>query len=426
MKTRSIFFLVLTTLLAQVAWASGTNDAGWDTIQVDSEISIVDDEGKSRLLRPSCAFDDLVDPVTGEILDNAFRFYFKKGKTKKLVVYFNGGGACWDDATCVSSLALNQIPGARSTYNPSIHQDNSPVGAGGIFDDQNRRNPFKRWSKVYIPYCTGDIHIGSNNQGYVDTDGSVTGLPGAGVSVQHRGFDNFMAVREWLKSKYSTENWSLKKLLVAGSSAGGYGATFNFPFMAAAFPNARAALIADGSNAIVTQGFVDSIFVNGGNWKVENSLPQIFKGNLGNYYADSLNTEVYTLLASNYPHARIGKYTTAFDNVQVQFLKIMDQLDQGNTNPLTWGLTAEDGQYFFEWNARMEATEDLLADINENYQFYIGEGSIHTILTDAFATEETPHPFYQERSAENVRFTRWISKLKKNGRFRPKSVKYSK
>ena len=98
---------------------------------------------------------------------------------------------CWNDATCVASLALANVPDDRPTYNPSVLQENSPVDAGGVFDDDNRRNPFKDWSKVFIPYCTGDLHAGSSEVAYTDVDGSITGFPGAPVTVKHKGYDNF-------------------------------------------------------------------------------------------------------------------------------------------------------------------------------------------------------------------------------------------
>jgi hypothetical protein len=218
--------------------------------------------------------------------DNSFHFYFKPGKNDKLVVFFNGGGACWDDATCLTSLKK----GPRPIYNPSINQENSPIGAGGIFDDTNSENPFKEWSKVFIPYCTGDIHVGSKSVTYID-DGSLTGYPGAPVKVKHHGFDNFLAVREWIKGQFPTQGQiSLNKLLVTGSSAGGYGATLNFPYLQDAFPKTNAVLLSDAATAVVTQGFLNTVFYPNKNWNLENTLHKIFAGGFHDHYSvDSFN-----------------------------------------------------------------------------------------------------------------------------------------
>ncbi|MAD73201.1 MAG: hypothetical protein CML20_00070 [Rheinheimera sp.] len=400
--------------------------AEWQVIPVDAQMDIIDEQGISKTIRPSCAFDTVQNPINGEPLDNAFHFYFKQGKSKNLLVYFNGGGACWNDATCVGSLALAGVPGARPAYNPSILAENSPLNAGGVFDDSEKDNPFKDWSKVFIPYCTGDIHIGSSDIVYADVDGSITGYPGAPVTVKHRGFDNFMAVRAWLTQHFDDKKQKkVKKLLVTGSSAGGYGATLHFPYLQAAFPKADSALFADASSAVVTQGFIDSVFDFDQVWNVEASLPLLFSEGLTTYSALGFNAEIFTRLSEAYPTSRFAQYTTQLDWVQVQFLKIMDQNDLGNTNPFTWGINEYDYLYFAEWNARMEASLSFLSETTNNYQYYIGSGNIHTILTDDFATLEVPHPFYQEQSAANLKFTKWLERFTKKGKFKPHSVKYS-
>jgi hypothetical protein len=416
--------------MTKIYWLSGllllcsthlVAKTSWQEIPVNTEIKIVNDDGTPTTINPACAVDTVSNPTTGEPIDNSFRFYFKKGKSKNLLVFFNGGGACWNDATCITSLAL----GDRPTYNPSILNENSPIGAGGIFDDKNKKNPFRHWNKVFIPYCSGDIHIGSSDQLYTDKTGLITGQPNTPILIKHHGFDNFMAVREWLKTKFKTKKHKIKKLMVTGSSAGAYGASLNFPYLQSAFPKVDATLFSDAAEAVVTDGFLQSTFTNNSIWQVEKTLPQIFNNALGTFSADSFNIDIITKLSEAYPNSRFAQYTTKSDVVQVQFLKIMDQLDMGNDNPLTWGLTEEDFVYFYEWNLRMETSLTYLSEITDNYQYYIGKGDIHTILTDAFATPEIPHPFYNESSAQGVKFTKWLAKFgKSKKKFKEFSVKF--
>lgn len=398
----------------------------WEIIPVESELTIIDDKGESRTIEPACAFDT----IPGTDIDNAFHFYFKEGKSDKLIIYFNGGGACWDDSTCVTSLAM----GDRPTYNPTIHQANSPIGAGGIFDDENENNPFQDWSKVFIPYCSGDIHVGSSEVTYYDIDvdgdgeGELTGHENAPISVKHHGFDNFLAVREWVKTRFSTSENSktnkLEKLLVTGSSAGGYGATLNFPYIQDTFPKTDAVLLADASEAVVTQGWIDSVFSNGKNWNLENTLPSIFAEDLGSYTAGEFNNEIYSKLTAEYPNSRFAQYTTALDVVQVQFLKIMTQLDAKEYNPEDWAFEfPEDNILFGSWNFQMESSLQSIADMTDNYQFYIGEGTVHTILTDDFATDPDHHPFYDEHSAEGVFFTDWLDSFVNDKKFNEENLK---
>lgn len=423
------FFLLATLLVfgtQNVLAKKQKHQRDWEVIPVSSEMHIIDDDGNSRSINPACAFDQLTNPATGEMIDNSFRFYFKQGKSKNLLVFFNGGGACWDDATCVASLAPSEVPGARPSYNPSINVANSPEGAGGIFDDNNKKNPFKDWSKVFIPYCSGDIHVGTGENVYSDVDGALTDVPGAPVLVKHHGFDNFLAVREWLKTEFTEANKKVKKLLVTGSSAGGYGATLNFPYLQSAFPKSQAFMLADGSQAVVTDGFIQDAFSFGNTWNIEQALAPIFLDILGAYSSDEFNRQIYSLITTAYPDSRFAQYTTANDLVQVQFLKIMDQLDKGNYNPDTWMLgLPQDGPYFAEWNFRMESSVDSIVETTGNYQYYIGAGTVHTILTDFSATELIPHPFYDEKSAANLRFTKWIKKFVKSKHFPNQNVKYS-
>lgn len=423
MKISHLLLSLVIFLFSQYVLADPSLRPGWLTIPVKSKLAIQGNDGKVLKIAPACAFDVLKNPADGLTIDNSFHFYFKPGENDKLVVFFNGGGTCWDDATCLTSL----VKGLRPTYNPSINQDNSPVIAGGIFDDTNAENPFKEWSKVYIPYCTGDNHVGSKTVKYID-DGSLTGYPGTPVNVKHHGFDNFLAVREWIKGRFPTDHGHrLKKLLVTGSSAGGYGATLNFPYIQDAFPKTNAVLLSDAATAIVTQGFLDTVIYPGGNWNLENTLHKIFLGDFYHHYSvDSFNATLIEKLTATYPRGRFAQYTTEFDAVQTQFLKIMTMIDGGFIDPALWGLDITiDGPLFGLWNWRMENSLDDINLHTNNYQYYMGKGSIHTVLTDAFATASIPHPFYDEHSAEGVWFSDWINRLVNSEHFHKESLMYS-
>ena len=59
--------------------------------------------------------------------------------------------------------------------------------------------------------------------------------------IHHGGFDNFMVVLDWMRKRADKP----EQILVAGSSAGGYGASTNFPWVQRAFPKAKMAVLAD-------------------------------------------------------------------------------------------------------------------------------------------------------------------------------------
>jgi hypothetical protein len=64
--------------------------------------------------------------------------------SKKVMIDLEGGGGCYDAQTCAG--------------NPSAAVQ-SP-GVDGVFDRGNPQNPVADWSFVYVPYCSGDQHMG--------------------------------------------------------------------------------------------------------------------------------------------------------------------------------------------------------------------------------------------------------------------------
>ncbi|MBO7922702.1 hypothetical protein J5X92_10770 [Alteromonas sp. K632G] len=400
--------------------------SNWERIEPGETITITHSNGDEETISPSCAMPTLSSPV-GEIPNN-FAFYFEQGESDNLLIYFNGGGACWDDASCLASLALanDDSPTTQPTFNPSMYSENTPTIVGGILKD-NSENPFKSWSKVFIPYCTGDLHIGSNDFTYVDETGVVSGFPGTEIMLRHRGYDNTMAVREWLKSKFQSNSLKPDHVLLTGSSAGGYGATFNFPYFQE-ITTKKISLMADASMAVISGDFVDNLLGYNGNWAVENSLHKSYRSMIGKFNEYKLNKQLVSRLSYGYPRNRFAQYSTGTDTVQIQFLKISDQIAKGNSNPYSWELSESDLKYIFRWQVQMNASVHFLSAFTWNYQFYIGDGTCHTVLTDfcekfGFPTT-SPSPFYNEQSAEGIAFKDWLYDFATQRRFREKSVAY--
>lgn len=156
---------ICTVALAAVIWTAGlapVQAAPW--VEVDPAVAgMLDGDGRllgahgevltdnaGEPLVPSCALGAL--SPTGP-----FRFFTQAGDVAKLLIVHDGGGACWESNTCGTVLDPNPDP-ARSVFDPLITEraEDLPL-AGGVFDDANTANPFRGWTKVYVPYCTGDI-----------------------------------------------------------------------------------------------------------------------------------------------------------------------------------------------------------------------------------------------------------------------------
>ena len=138
-------------------------------------------------------FDGLVDgwnriaapEHTGCAHGTDFSFWFRPASTDKVAIYFQGGGACWMGEIC----ALDRSP----SYDPFVDESDTPP-ASGIFDFATDENPIRDWSVLFVPYCTGDVHVGTATRSYdVAANDS---LPAGTVEIQHAGDTNATAALE--------------------------------------------------------------------------------------------------------------------------------------------------------------------------------------------------------------------------------------
>jgi hypothetical protein len=147
------------------------------------------------------------------------------GGSRRLFVYLIGGGACWDAQSCYDD--------GRAAYidHGFGEADFAGLGLGGVwfFDRANPNNAFAGWNQVFVPYCTGDLHAGDRVAQY------------RGRPTHHVGADNFAALARRLAATFP----DAERVVIAGGSAGGYGALFNWARTRAAFPCARVDLVDD-------------------------------------------------------------------------------------------------------------------------------------------------------------------------------------
>jgi len=149
------------------------------------------------------------DPDGGDgpicIAGTAFSAFTRPGNPSKLLIFEQGGGACWQDFYFCNILAEAQEP---------------PAPPVGIWDFDSKDNPFADYSIVYMPYCDGSTFSGDND--VVDPN-----FPFGPVRF-HRGLRNQSAAMDLAKSMFPHAN----RITVAGSSAGGVGAAGFAPFLA--------------------------------------------------------------------------------------------------------------------------------------------------------------------------------------------------
>ncbi|MHA9737900.1 pectin acetylesterase-family hydrolase [Robinsoniella peoriensis] len=146
---------------------------------------------------------------------------------KKLIIYFNGGGISFNEYT--ASRPNNAFTGhIKDTY---YSNDGEWIGDYFLREGMNadrEDNPFLDWCLINILYCNGDFHCGGGEFRYTAQDGSKRVLP-------HHGYQNAMSVIEMAK-KWIPEP---EQILIAGSSAGGFGTALLSDDVIQAFPTCR-------------------------------------------------------------------------------------------------------------------------------------------------------------------------------------------
>ena len=142
----------------------------------------------------------------------------------KLYVYLEGGGACFNAATCAIALgSFGQVEFASWA---------GTVGLTGIFDATQVANPVQEWNAVYVPYCSGDVHAG---------DVSGAAVPGGPTGQDFLGYENIALYLQRIVATFPDAS----QVLLTGISAGGFGAAFNYDRVAAAFCPLPVALLDD-------------------------------------------------------------------------------------------------------------------------------------------------------------------------------------
>lgn len=269
-----------------------------------------------------------------------FHFWAKRGGNEKLLVYFLGGGACWDAKSCSEIFPY---------FEDKLEKP--PQFMNGIFDLHNPENPFLDWNIVFIPYCTGDTHWGNTVHTY----------PGSGfhgdVEVHHKGFVNSMAAVEWIFDKFQDPD----QIFLAGDSAGGYGSLLFAPYLMEHYQESSFVQFSDSAVGISTPEFTESMLDS---WNVTPNIHPSQQEVIDRANNDprSLTTGFcYESVAKRFPEHRFVQFNTVEDKTQKFFYKSI-------------------GGAPGEWNSRMEANISHLHNVLPNFISYTGWGDLHVAL----------------------------------------------
>jgi len=283
-------------------------------------------------------------------------YWVHPGTVNRLVVYFSGGGACWNDLTCSQPGTL-YFDTADDSGDPE--QDMQ-----GIFDFENPDNPFKEWFFVFIPYCTADGHWGDNTQTYT-----------VDVTIHHKGFVNVSAVLDWIEDNFEKP----EKIFVSGLSAGSTGSIMHAAHIHELYPDVPLYQLGDSLAGVSTEDVVQSQVSN---WNAAASVPDWIPA-LQIPYTELTMAKLYIALANYYPDDRWSQYNTAHDEMQDFSYAAM-------------------GGSMDDWSGLMMASMQEIQDNAPNFHSYIAPGKIHCI---------TQHDIFYTREVEGVKFRDWVEAM---------------
>jgi hypothetical protein len=170
--------------------------------------------------------------------------YVRYGTVSKLMIYLEGGGACMSPHFCDHNPPnMNQVfPGGSlngESFGGSLVTQSGLQApyADGIFDNTNAANPFQNWSEVYVPYCTGDAHFGTNANAQLPD-----GINPFQTNTWH--FVGYLNMQKFIGRLVPTFP-AVDQVVLTGSSAGGLGAGLNFGMVQDAFGKIPVTLVDD-------------------------------------------------------------------------------------------------------------------------------------------------------------------------------------
>lgn len=308
-----------------------------------------------------------------------FSIFTRKGTSDNLIIHFAGGGACWDSITCASPINLLSVfdgdsKQLKSYYIPQVFRA-IPKLITGLLNSEAESNPFKDWNVVYIPYCTGDLHIGNVTNTY--------SYEGNKFEIHHNGRINSLAALQWAFSNFKNPG----KILVSGESAGAYASAFWAPVVATHYKNKQIYQLSDAS--LLTSNrwkeIMDTV------WKAESlSYLQFTIGK--DIFEDALLQRQDSL---NYRIKHLQS-NTVFDVVLTRFSAALNHI------PTT------SNDFIDDWSLNMRASMKRLDDSGLAYEYFLSDCQYDS------ANHSTPHVLsgidYNNCEADQISFPDWLKK----------------
>ena len=289
-----------------------------------------------------------------------FAFWERRGDPTNVVLFLEGGGACWNAETCAFTG-----DGESDFYDWNIPSTESPQSEGGILDFANPDNPFADYTFVHVPYCTGDVHLGDVTRDYSPE-----------LTVEHNGFVNSTTAMTHLVENYADAD----HVVVVGESAGSIAAPVYAGLVADQLPDAQVTVLADSSGAYPDDPDINIDIL--GQWDTFETMPD-WQVNDGLTARDWGIPRFWVQAGLHNPEIVMARFDYAYDEVQTYFM----DLAGADTSNLA---------------ASIDANEAAIEAAGVVQHSYTATGADHGVVgNEAFYTLET----------NGVALVDWVSAL---------------
>jgi hypothetical protein len=221
-----------------------------------------------------------------------FAFWERRTDPSKVVLFLDGGGTCTDATNCAfTGLGRG---GEEAAYDWSIHGED-PAQEGGIFDFAQADNPFREHSFIYVPSCTGDLHLGDVTRAYSPE-----------LTVEHNGFVNGTATLDYLAEHYPVAT----QVVVVGKTNGSVAAPVYGGLVADLLPDAQVIVFGAQSGHVPDDPDLNAQI--GALWGADDTMPD-WEVNAGLTARDWGPTRFWIQAGRHNPDIVLARFDYAYD-----------------------------------------------------------------------------------------------------------------
>lgn len=291
--------------------------------------------------------------------DTPYAFWVRPGNTNKLMVYFQGGGGCWNAETC-------QV--GSDFYDPSVtERDNPQRYREGVLNLDNSVNPFRDYYMVFVPSCTADVYMGTAERTYQPENGRA-------FVIHHKGARNGQAAVQWVFDHFSGP----ESVFVTGCSAGSIGSIMFAPYLMEHYPQAQVTQLGDSLGFLFSQPTNVEAY-----YGASAAFPDWIPGLQALDPTAFTMADYYTAVAGYYPQHTFSQFNWSSDQIQERFY------------------TAGGGEAA-NFPGLIAAALDQIHAKAANFHSYTALGSGHCI---------TPSDFFYGEEVDGLFFRDWMAEL---------------